>query len=109
MQRRAADVRAGYVYVISNVGAFGPDVVRVNMVNPRREFFYATPAEVRDLLLDLGDDHVLEYNGIAEAVEWRASDPAGVVPITTRCRTTRWFGTGTATAGRPTPACWWVR
>lgn len=48
---------------------------RVNLVNPRREFFCATPAEVRDLLVALGDDHVLEYNDTAEAVEWRASDP----------------------------------
>ena len=104
VEQRAANVRAGYVYVISNVGAFGPDVVkigmtrrlepmdrvrelgdasvpfrfdthalffshdavalettlhqrlshkRVNLVNPRREFFYDTP----------------------EAVEWRASEP----------------------------------
>lgn len=126
VERRAANVRAGYVYVISNIGAFGPDVVkigmtrrlepmdrvrelgdasvpfrfdthalffsedaialetalhqrlshkRVNMVNPRREFFYATPGEVRDLLVELGDDHVLEYSETAEAVEWRASDP----------------------------------
>ncbi|MFI6026785.1 DUF4041 domain-containing protein [Amycolatopsis magusensis] len=126
VERRAANVRAGYVYVISNIGAFGPDVVkigmtrrldpmdrvrelgdasvpfrfdthalffsedavaletalhhrlsdkRVNLVNQRREFFYATPAEVRDLLVGLGDDHVLEYNDTAEAVEWRASDP----------------------------------
>jgi hypothetical protein len=127
VEQRAANVRAGYVYVISNVGAFGPDVVkigmtrrlepmdrvrelgdasvpfrfdthalffsqdavalestlhqrlshkRVNLVNPRREFFYATPAEVKDLLLGLGDDHVLEYNDTPEAVEWRASEPA---------------------------------
>lgn len=48
---------------------------RVNMVNPRREFFYATPAEVRELLVSLGDDHILEYNDTPEAVEWRASDP----------------------------------
>jgi hypothetical protein len=48
---------------------------RVNLVNPRREFFYATPAEVKNLLVDLGNDHVLEYNDTAEAVEWRASDP----------------------------------
>ncbi|WNV87262.1 DUF4041 domain-containing protein [Umezawaea sp. Da 62-37] len=126
IEERAANVRAGYVYVISNIGAFGPDVVkigmtrrlepmdrvrelgdasvpfrfdthalffsedavaletslhhklahrRLNLVNPRREFFYATPAEVRDLLVSLGNDHVLEYNDIAEAVEWRASDP----------------------------------
>jgi hypothetical protein len=126
VEQRAANVRLGYVYVISNIGAFGPDVVkigmtrrldpmdrvrelgdasvpfrfdthalffsedavaletslhqrlshkRLNLVNPRREFFYATPAEVKDLLVALGDDHVLEYNDIAEAAEWRASDP----------------------------------
>lgn len=28
---RAANVRAGYVYVISNIGAFGPDVVKIGM------------------------------------------------------------------------------
>ncbi|XVV02982.1 DUF4041 domain-containing protein [Actinosynnema sp. CA-248983] len=126
VDERAANQRAGYVYVISNIGAFGPDMVkigmtrrldpmdrvrelgdasvpfrfdthalffstdavaletalhqrlahkRVNLVNNRREFFYATPAEVRELLLDLGDDHVLEFSETAEAVEWRASDP----------------------------------
>jgi hypothetical protein len=93
---RAANIRAGYVYVISNIGAFGDAMVkvgmtrrldpldrvrelgdasvpfrydvhalffsddavgiettlhqrladkRVNLVNPRREFFHATPAE----------------------------------------------------------------
>lgn len=98
---RAANVRAGYVYVISNVGTFGPNIIkigmtrrlepldrvrelgdasvpfpydvhalffsddavtlenqlhkafadrRVNFVNERREFFFSTPAEVRDLL-----------------------------------------------------------
>lgn len=100
---RIANIRAGYVYVISNVGAFGPNIVkigmtrrlepmdrvrelgdasvpfrydvhalffsddavtlenelhrafaerRVNMVNERREFFFATPAQVRDLLVE---------------------------------------------------------
>jgi hypothetical protein len=100
---RAANIRAGYVYVISNRGALGPDVVkigltrrlepmdrvrelgdasvpfpfdvhamffsddavtveaelhrafaerRVNHVNLRREFFFATPAEVRNVLLE---------------------------------------------------------
>ena len=47
----------------------------MNLVNTRREFFYATPAEVEDLLIGMGDDHVLEYNDTAEAVEWRASEP----------------------------------
>lgn len=28
---RAANIRAGYVYVISNVGAFGPDVVKIGL------------------------------------------------------------------------------
>jgi hypothetical protein len=96
VQARAANIRAGYVYVISNRGAFGERMVkigltrrldprdriyelgdasvpfrydihalvfsddavglearlhqalahvRVNLVNPRREFFYATPGE----------------------------------------------------------------
>jgi hypothetical protein len=101
VQARAANIRAGYVYVISNRGAFGERMVkigltrrldprdriyelgdasvpfrydvhalvfsddavglearlhqalahvRVNLVNPRREFFYATPGEVRAVL-----------------------------------------------------------
>jgi hypothetical protein len=29
--RRAANIRAGHVYVISNVGAFGPDMVKIGM------------------------------------------------------------------------------
>lgn len=28
---RAANIKAGYVYVISNIGAFGPDVVKIGM------------------------------------------------------------------------------
>lgn len=126
VEARAANIRTGYVYVISNIGAFGPDVVkigmtrrlqptdrirelgdasvpfrfdchalffsedavtlenalhtrfadrRVNLVNMRREFFYVTPAEVREALADIGNDHVLEYNDDAEAIEWRASAP----------------------------------
>ncbi|GAA3864867.1 hypothetical protein GCM10022243_33900 [Saccharothrix violaceirubra] len=124
VDERAANVRMGYVYVISNIGAFGPDVVkigmtrrldpmdrvrelgdasvpfrfdthalffskdavaletalhrrlahrRVNVVNPRREFFRATPAEVRALLGELDHDAVLEYTETPEAAEWRAS------------------------------------
>ena len=100
---RTANIRAGYVYVISNPGAFGPNMVkigmtrrlepmdrvrelgdasvpfpfevhalffsedavtletelhrafaatRVNMVNERREFFFASPHQVRDVLAD---------------------------------------------------------
>jgi hypothetical protein len=121
---REANIRAGYVYVISNLGAFGDRVVkigmtrrlepmdrvnelgdasvpfrfdvhalifsedavglerklhrefeakRVNQVNLRREFFYATPAEVRDVLARLDGQHLLEFHEDAEALEWRAS------------------------------------
>lgn len=121
---RAANTRAGYVYVISNIGAFGPGVVkvgmtrrlepmdrvrelgdasvpfrfdvhalifsndavgleaelhrgldekRVNLVNQRREFFYASPAEVRELLAD-GKANVLEFVEEPEALEWHQSE-----------------------------------
>lgn len=120
---RAANIRAGYVYVISNLGAFGERVVkigmtrrlepadrirelgdasvpfrydthalffaddavgiegklhdrfaerRVNRVNNRREFFYATPAEVKAALLELTGD-LLNYEEVAEALEFRQS------------------------------------
>ncbi len=123
---RAANVRAGYVYVISNVGAFSGRVVkvgmtrrlepmdrvrelgdasvpfrydvhtlifsndavgletnlhqalvhaRVNMVNARREFFYATPHEVRQLLEKFQGD-LLSFTEEPEAVEWRQSESA---------------------------------
>lgn len=120
---RAANIRAGYVYVISNRGAFGQHVVkigltrrlepmerihelgdasvpfrfdvhaiyfsenavkleaelhahfashRVNWVNNRREFFFATPAEVRDLLaVKLGN--LLEFAEHAESTEYLQS------------------------------------
>ncbi|MDN3353184.1 DUF4041 domain-containing protein [Actinomadura sp. DC4] len=127
VEERAANIRAGYVYVISNIGAFGERMVkigmtrrldpmdrvrelgdasvpfrfdvhalifsedavglearlhndfadrRVNRVNLRREFFYATPAEVRQLLERLTDQHILEYHENPEAMEWRASKDA---------------------------------
>ncbi|WP_416957826.1 DUF4041 domain-containing protein [Nocardioides sp. T5] len=117
---RAANIRAGYIYVISNVGALGANVVkigmtrrleprdrvrelgdasvpflydthalffsedaitlenelhkafadrRVNHVNARREFFFATPAEVRELLLEKVGG-LLEFNEEPEAPEY---------------------------------------
>lgn len=45
---------------------------RVNRVNLRREFFYATPAEVREVLERLAGNHLLEYNETPEALEYRA-------------------------------------
>jgi hypothetical protein len=120
---RAANIRAGYVYVISNRGAFGQHVVkigltrrlepmdrvrelgdasvpfrfdvhaiyfsedavrleaelhehfasrRVNFVNERREFFFATPAEVREVLAaKLGN--LLEFVENAESEEYLQS------------------------------------
>lgn len=124
VETREANIRAGYVYVISNIGAFGENVVkigmtrrlepedrvrelgdasvpfrfdthalifsedavglegrlhaelsdrRLNKVNLRREFFHATPAEVRDLLQKIAGQHLLEYRDTAEALEWRQS------------------------------------
>ncbi|WP_424530441.1 GIY-YIG nuclease family protein [Sphaerisporangium viridialbum] len=40
---------------------------RVNRVNLRREFFRATPAEVRDLLEQIAGQHLLEYRDVPEA------------------------------------------
>lgn len=122
---RAANVRAGYVYVISNVGAFGERMIkvgmtrrlepmervkelsdasvpfnfdvhalffsddavgveskmharladrRVNRVNLRREFFYATPSEARDLLNELAGE-LLQFDELPEAVEFHQSQP----------------------------------
>lgn len=128
VERRAANTRAGYVYVISNLGAFGEQMVkigmtrrldpmdrvrelgdasvpfrfdvhalifsedavgletrlhqaladrRVNRVNMRREFFYATPHEVREVLASFASsDLLLQFDELAEALEFRASREA---------------------------------
>ena len=63
---------------------------RVNMVNLRREFFYATPIEVRDVLTR-ADGSVLEFVEDPEADEWHQSvnarrdraAPAANIPDTT--------------------------
>jgi hypothetical protein len=120
---RAANIRAGYVYVISNRGAFGDGVLkigltrrlepldrvyelgdasvpfrfdvhaiffsenavsleqelhqhfsarRVNWANERREFFFATPAEVRTVLSEkLGN--LLEFAEHVESTEYLQS------------------------------------
>jgi hypothetical protein len=123
---RSANIRAGYVYVISNIGAFGKRMVkigltrrlepmdrvrelgdasvpfhfdvhamifsddavgleaalhrefeakRVNLVNTRREFFYASAQEVRDVLHRLRGS-LLSYVDDAEALEWHQSEGA---------------------------------
>lgn len=122
--RRAANIRAGHVYVISNIGAFGENMVkigmtrrldpmdrvrelgdasvpfrydvhamvfssdavglehhlhheltdrRVNLVNLRREFFRAHPADVRDILTRL-DASIVTWVDEPEALEWRQSE-----------------------------------
>jgi hypothetical protein len=124
VEEREANIRAGYVYVISNIGAFGPAMVKigmtrrleptdrirelgdasvpfrfdthalifsddavglearlhqaladrkVNLVNQQREFFYASPAEVRDILAAVAGQHLLEYHETPDAVEWHTS------------------------------------
>lgn len=125
VEAREANIRTGWVYVISNVGSFGQDVVkigltrrldplervrelgdasvpfkfdvhalifdadavglettlhqrlaerRVNRVNLRREFFYATPTDVLQVLHELElADNVVDYVEEPEALEWRTS------------------------------------
>ena len=120
---RAANIRAGYVYVISNRGAFGDNVVKigltrrlepldrvrelsgasvpfrfdvhalffsedavslendlhqhfadraVNRANSRKEFFFATAAEVREVLADKVGS-LLEFAEHADATEYLQS------------------------------------
>lgn len=45
---------------------------RVNRINSRREFFYATPEEVKAHLLDVAGD-LLSYEDTPEALEYRQS------------------------------------
>jgi hypothetical protein len=121
---RQANIRAGYVYVISNRGAFGDHVVKIgltrrlqpleriaelsgasvpfrfdvhalffsddavtlenelhkhfadralNQTNLRKEFFFATPAEVRKVLADKVGTALLEFSETAEATEYLQS------------------------------------
>jgi hypothetical protein len=120
---RAANIRAGYVYVISNLGSFGDGVVkigltrrldpevrvrelgdasvpfrfdihalvfskdavgieaslhqrlaerRVNRINTRREFFYATPNEIKAHLLEVAGE-LLSFKDVPEALEYHQS------------------------------------
>nr|WP_233198422.1 DUF4041 domain-containing protein [Cryobacterium sp. Y50] len=120
---RAANIRAGYIYVISNRGAFGEDVVKIgltrrleptdrvaelsgasvpfrfdihtlffsedavtlenelhkhfaaqalNQANLRKEFFFASPAEVREVLMEKVGN-LLEFREHADATEFMQS------------------------------------
>ncbi len=46
---------------------------RVNYVNMRREFFMVTPAEIHDILIELGES-IITWTDEAEALEWRQSE-----------------------------------
>lgn len=121
---RTANIRAGYVYIISNLGSFGPGIIkigmtrrldpmdrvrelgdasvpfgfdvhalffsddavgvenrlhhtfadkRVNRINMRREYFYATPVEVKLALTDIAGN-LLEFTEYADAEQYRASE-----------------------------------
>ena len=124
VEERAANIRQGYVYVISNIGSFGEGVIkigltrrldyedrihelsdasvpfifdihaviastdavtlerrlhdeleefRLNRVNARKEFFRATPVMVKEKLEHLAGEHLLVFNEIAAAEEYRIS------------------------------------
>jgi len=124
VEARAANIRTGYVYVISNIGSFGESVLKVgltrrinpeeriqelsdasvpfkfdihaiifsadavslekklhqeldkyrlNKVNTRKEFFTASPGQVKELLTKLSTESILTYKEEAEAPEWRIS------------------------------------
>jgi hypothetical protein len=124
VELREANIRTGWVYVISNVGSFGPDVIkigmtrrpdpmdrihelgdasvpfhydvhgkidspdavsletflhqkfsycRINLVNRRREFFRVSPAEVRDAILERGEE-IVSWEDECPAVEWQQSE-----------------------------------
>ncbi len=121
---RLANIRSGYVYVISNRGAFGENVVKigltrrlepndrinelggasvpfkfdvhalffsedavtlenelhqhfrdkaVNVVNQRKEFFFAKPSEVREVLVEKVGN-LLEFSESAESLEYLQSN-----------------------------------
>jgi len=130
---REANTRAGYVYVISNIGSFGERMIkigmtrrldpmdrirelsdasvpfnfdvhalffakdavgieaamherlahaRVNAVNQRREFFYVTAFEAKAHLAGLAGE-LLQYDEVAEALEFRQSQRSKVSGIPT--------------------------
>lgn len=70
VENRAANVRAGYVYVISNIGSFGPGVVKIGMtrrVNPLDRVHELSDASVPFNF----DVHALFFSEDAVGVETR--------------------------------------
>ncbi|MFF4786112.1 hypothetical protein ACFY3E_32925 [Streptomyces griseorubiginosus] len=54
----------------------GLDAARVAGLG-RKEFFYATPAEVRDALQRFAGQHLIEFTEEPQALEWRAGRRMG--------------------------------
>ncbi len=46
---------------------------KVNRINTRREFFYASPGEVKQILAQVAGAHLVEYREEPDALEWHAS------------------------------------
>jgi hypothetical protein len=70
LSRRAANIRAGHVYVISNVGAFGPDMVKIGMT--RRLDPYDRVRELGDASVPFRYDvHALIFSDDAVGLETR--------------------------------------
>ena len=70
VEAREANIRAGYVYVISNVGSFGPDVVKIGMT--RRLEPYVRVRELGDASVPFRYDlHALVFSQDAVSLESR--------------------------------------
>ncbi|MBF6352925.1 DUF4041 domain-containing protein [Nocardia flavorosea] len=68
IQARVDDVRAGYVYVISNIGAFGPDVVQIGLT--RRFHPYERISELSNASVPFKYDvHALFFDKDAAGIE----------------------------------------
>ncbi|MFP3581524.1 GIY-YIG nuclease family protein [Arthrobacter sp. SIMBA_036] len=53
VERRAANIRAGYVYVISNIGAFGENMVKIGMTRRLEPMDGSTNSAMRPCRSDL--------------------------------------------------------
>jgi len=72
---RGANVRAGYVYVISNRGAFGEHMIKIGLT--RRLGFDVHALILSEDAVGLERSLHLEFHEQPEAPEWRASGPRG--------------------------------
>ncbi|MFJ4687097.1 GIY-YIG nuclease family protein [Streptomyces sp. NPDC088789] len=54
---------------------------RVSQVNRRKEFLYATPAEVRNALQRFAGQHLIAFTEEPQALEWRAGRRMGEADV----------------------------